>query len=253
MVVLVTGGGSGIGRGIALRFASEGAAIAICDINLDAAKETESMLKGLKSTAKSYVLDVTDYKRVHEVVSDVAKDFGKIDVLVNSAGVTIPGPVLNSTEDEWNTMININLKGTMACSQAAGRIMAEQKSGNIISIASESGKTGKPLFAVYAATKFAVVGFTQGLAAELAPMGVRVNAVCPGIVQTNMWKQLDKDLSRIQGTKEGEALEMRKKAIPLGRLETPEDVAGVVAFLASEDASYMTGQAVNVTGGREVH
>ena len=116
-----------------------------------------------------------------------------------------------------------------------------------------SGKTGKPLFAIYAATKFGVIGFTQGLALELAPFGITVNAVCPGIVRTEMWAQLDRDLARLQGGKEGEALEKRRKSVPLGRLEQPEDVAGVVAFLASRDAGYMTGQAVNVTGGREFH
>jgi NAD(P)-dependent dehydrogenase (short-subunit alcohol dehydrogenase family) len=161
--------------------------------------------------------------------------------------------VVDFKESDWDRMIDINLKGVLRFTQTVARHMVEQKSGKIINMASESGKTAKPLFTVYGTTKFAVVGLTQGLAQELAPYGINVNAVCPGIVNTPMWHGLDRALAKLQGLREGQALEKRRGAIPLGRLEEPEDVAGVVAFLASADADYMTGQSVNVTGGREFH
>jgi acetoin reductase-like protein len=252
-VVIVTGAGRGIGRAIALRFAGEGAHVAVCDVDTAGAEETAGDIRGSGGGAQAYRLDVRNMQDIQAVLDGVLADKGRIDVLVNNAGITIPGPVVDFEEKDWDLTIDINLKGVLRCSQRAARVMVKQKSGCIITIASESGKTGKPLFSIYAATKFAVIGFTQGLAMELAPHGIRVNAVCPGIVRTKMWEELDKSLSKLQGTKVGDALESRRKNIPLGRLEEPEDVAGVVAFLASEDAGYMTGQAINVTGGREVH
>ncbi len=253
MVVMVTGAGRGIGKAIAERFASEGAVAAVCDMSLKTAEETAAAITAAGGKAEAFEMNVQSSDQIQTVIDRLIEKHGKIDVLVNNAGITIPGPVVDFQESDWDLMIDINLKGVLRCSQRVARTMINRKSGSIITIASESGKTGKPLFSLYAATKFAVIGFTQGLAMELAPYGIRVNAVCPGIVRTKMWESLDKDLARLQGTKEGEALELRKKNIPLGRLEEPEDVAGVAAFLASEDARYMTGQSVNVTGGREVH
>jgi len=253
MVVMVTGAGRGIGKAIAERFASEGAVAAVCDMSLETAEETAAAITAAGGKAEAFEMNVQSSDQIQTVIDRLIEKHGNIDVLVNNAGITIPGPVVDFQESDWDLMIDINLKGVLRCSQRVARTMINRKSGSIITIASESGKTGKPLFSLYAATKFAVIGFTQGLAMELAPYGIRVNAVCPGIVRTKMWESLDKDLARLQGTKEGEALELRKKNIPLGRLEEPEDVAGVAAFLASEDARYMTGQSVNVTGGREVH
>ena len=252
-LVMITGGGNGIGRGIAHRFASEGASVAVCDINETAGKTVVEELKAMGAKASFHRVNVTDTSQIEKGVKEVVELYGVIDVLVNCAGITIPGYVIDFKESDWDKMIAINLRGVIDCSQKVARVMVKQGHGNIISISSESGKTGKKLFAIYAATKFAIVGFTQGLAAEMAPHNVRVNAVCPGIVHTDMWKQLDKDLAKIEGIAEGDALTTRVKNIPLGRLETPEDVAGVVAFLASNDAVYMTGQSINVTGGREVH
>lgn len=252
-VVMVTGGARGIGFATVQRFAREGAAVAVCDKDHDGAIRATERLAVVHSASRAYPLDVGSIDSVQAAIDAVVQDYGRIDVLVNNAGITIPGPVVDFSEADWDLMVDINLKGVFRCAQRVARLMQQQGSGRIINISSESGKTGKPLFAIYAATKFGVIGFTQGLAMELAPHGITVNAVCPGIVRTEMWMQLDKDLSRLQGTREGEALEMRRKSIPLGRLQEPEDVAGVVAFLASDDAAYMTGQAVNVTGGREVH
>ncbi len=250
---VVTGAGRGIGRAIALRLASEGASVAIAEIDKASAYGVAEEIRSLGRESLAIEVDVRRMDSVQRMVSETIAAWNRIDILVNNAGITIVGPVLDSTEEEWDRMIEINLKGVLRCSQAVAREMVARKRGKIVNVASESGKVGRPLFAVYAATKFGVVGFTQALAQELAPHGINVNAVCPGIVQTKMWDELDEKLSRLQGLAPGEPLERRRKSIPLGRLETPEDVAGVAAFLASADADYMTGQSVNVTGGRIFH
>ena len=252
-IVMVTGAARGIGKAIAVRFAAEGAHVAVCDVNAELAEATAEEIRGTGRKAIAISLDVRDTGQVDAALQKVVSEFGRLDVLVNNAGITIAKPVVDFDDEEWDRTVEINLKGVFRCARAAARQMISQKGGKIINIASESGKTGKPFFAIYSATKFGVVGFTQALAQELAKFGINVNAVCPGIVHTDMWTELDETLARLQGLKPGESLEARKKNIPLGRLETPEDVAGVVAFLASDDAAYMTGQAVNVTGGREFH
>jgi acetoin reductase-like protein len=252
-IAIITGAGRGIGRAIAMRLAGEGANIAVCDIDADTAAETVAQIKERGVEAIGLQLDVRDRKGIAEMVQTVVDAWGRIDILVNNAGITISKPVTEFDEEEWDRTLDINLKGVFNCSQLVLRKMVEQGSGKIVNIASESGKTARPDFSVYAASKFGVVGFTQGLAQEVARFGINVNAVCPGIVHTAMWEELDRVLAKRKGMKEGEVLASRKALIPIGRLETPEDVAGVVAFLVSDDASYMTGQAVNVTGGREFH
>ena len=250
---MVTGAGRGIGRAIALRLAREGADVAVCDIDTGAAERVAGEVIALGRRGLGVDLDVASRPSVDAAVETIARAWGGIDFLVNNAGITIGGAVVDFAESDWDRMIEINLKGVLRCSQAVARRMIARGSGKIVNVASESGKTAKPLFAVYATTKFAVVGLTQGLAQELAPHRINVNAVCPGIVRTQMWEELDRTLARLQGLKEGEALERRRLSIPLGRLEEPEEVAGVTAFLLSPDADYMTGQSVNVTGGREFH
>jgi meso-butanediol dehydrogenase / (S,S)-butanediol dehydrogenase / diacetyl reductase len=251
--IIVTGSGRGIGKAIARRFAEEGAAVAICDIDRETAEATAAEINDTGGTALAIELDVRSSESVRGMLDAVVAEWGRVDVLVNNAGITIAKPVVEFTEEEWERTLDINLKGVFRCSQLAAVQMITQGGGKIINLSSESGKTAKPNFTIYAASKFGVVGFTQGLAQELAPHGITVNAVCPGIVHTPMWEELDRVLAKRMGKKEGEILATRKEQIPLGRLEQPEDVAGVVAFLASEDANYMTGQSVNVTGGREFH
>ncbi len=251
--IIVTGSGRGIGKAIARRFAEEGAAVAICDIDRETAESTAAEINDTGGTALAIELDVRSSESVRGMLDAVVAEWGRVDVLVNNAGITIAKPVVEFTEEEWERTLDINLKGVFRCSQLAAVQMITQGGGKIINLSSESGKTAKPNFTIYAASKFGVVGFTQGLAQELAPHGITVNAVCPGIVHTPMWEELDRVLAKRMGKKEGEILATRKEQIPLGRLEQPEDVAGVVAFLASEDANYMTGQSVNVTGGREFH
>jgi len=251
--IIVTGSGRGIGRAIARRFAEEGAAVAISDIDRETAEATAAEINETGGRALAIELDVRSSESVRAMLDAVVAEWGRVDVLVNNAGITIAKPVVEFTEEEWERTLDINLKGVFRCSQLAAVQMITQGGGKIINLSSESGKTAKPNFTIYAASKFGVVGFTQGLAQELAPHGITVNAVCPGIVHTPMWEELDRVLAKRMGKKEGEILATRKEQIPLGRLEQPEDVAGVVAFLASDDANYMTGQSVNVTGGREFH
>lgn len=252
-IAIVTGAGRGIGEAISVRLAKEGADIVVADINFNNAKRTVEKIKAIGRRALVVKVDVSKSNDIERMVDLTLEKFGKIDILCNNAGITIINSVVDFKEEQWDRMLNINLKGVFLCSRAVAKIMIKQKSGKIINTSSDSGKTGYALFASYNASKFGVIGFTQGLAKELAPYGITVNAVCPGIVKTKMWDYVDEELGKRWGLPKGEALKMHIKQIPLGRLETPGDVAGVVAFLASKDADYMTGQAINVTGGREMH
>jgi len=252
-IAIVTGAGRGIGEAISIRLAKKGANIVVCDIDFDNAERTAEKIKATGHRSLAIKADVSKSSDVEKMVNLTMEKFGRIDILVNNAGIVIVKPIVELEEGEWDKVINVDLKGVFLCSKAVAKIMIRQKSGKMINISSDSGKTGYALFAHYNAAKFGVIGFTQGLAKELAPYKINVNAVCPGIVGTKMWDYVDERLGRRWGLPKGEALRMHIKQIPLGRLETPEDVAGVVAFLASQDADYMTGQAINVTGGRETH
>jgi len=252
-IAIVTGAGRGIGEAISLRLAKEGADVVVSDIDLDSATQTAKKVKALGRRSLAIRTDVSKSSDVEKMVNLVVSNFGRINILVNNAGIVIVKPVVEFEEEEWDKVIDADLKGVFLCSKAVAKVMIKQGNGKIINISSDSGKTAHAFFTVYSAAKFGVIGFTQGLAIELAPYKINVNAVCPGIVNTKMWEYLDEELGKRLNLSKGEALKKRIQSIPLGRLETPEDVAGVVAFLASQDADYMTGQAINVTGGREVH
>ncbi len=252
-VAIVTGAGRGIGEAISIRLAKEGVDIVVCDIDFNNAQKTAEEIKAIGRQSLVIRTDVSKSSDVEKMVNLAMEKFGRIDILVNNAGIVIVKPIVELEEEEWDKVIDVDLKGIFLCSKAVAKVMINQKSGKIINISSDSGKTGYALFAHYNAAKFGVIGFTQGLAKELAPYKINVNAVCPGIVGTKMWDYVDEQLGRRWGLPKGEALKMHIKQIPLGRLETPQDVAGIVAFLASPDADYMTGQAMNVTGGREMH
>lgn len=252
-IAIVTGGGRGIGEAISIRLAKEDADVVVCDINFDNAQKTAEKIKATGRRSLAIKADVIKSTDVERVVNLTIEKFGRIDILVNNAGTVIVKPIVELEEEEWNKVIDVDLKGVFLCSKAVAKVMIRQKSGKIINMSSDSGKTGYALFASYNAAKFGVIGFTQGLAKELAPYKINVNAVCPGIVGTKMWEYVDEQLGKRWRLSKGEALKMHIKQVPLGRLETPEDVAGVVAFLASQDADYMTGQAINITGGREMH
>ena len=252
-IAIITGAGRGIGEAISIRLAKEGTDIVVCDIDFDNAERTTEKIKTLGRQPLTIKIDVSKSKDVGEMVNLTMKKFGRIDILVNNAGIAIVKPIVEFEEEEWDKVIDVDLKGVFLCSKAVAKIMINQKSGKIINISSSSGKMGTEFFANYAAAKFGVIGFTQGLAKELAPYKITVNAVCPGIIGTKMWDYADEELSKRLGLPKGEAFKKQIQNIPLSRSGTPEDVAGIVAFLVSPEADYMTGQAINVTGGMVMH
>ncbi len=248
--VVLTGGATGIGRRIATRLAEEGCDVAILDVNVAEAERTASMVKEKGRRSLVIETDVADYGQVSSAVDGVLKEFGRIDVLANNAGVISLGRVEEIPVDEWRRVFRINVDGVFHMCKAVVPHLVAQKSGRIINTASWFGKIGKSHYAAYCSSKFAVIGLTQSLALELAPLRINVNAVCPGtIVETAMRDFADRR-SREQGIPTSKE---RETQIPLGRVGLPDDIARVVAFLASDEAHYMTGQAINVTGGLWMH
>lgn len=245
----VTGSGQGIGRAIALRLGSEGADVAVSDVNEDALKGMgeEILSKGRHSLLQK--ADVTKKEEVVKFVERIIHEFGRIDIWVNNAGIISAKPLLDLSEEEWDTVLDINLKGCFICSQVVGEKMKAQNSGRIINISSTGGKIGGILTAHYGASKAGVINLTKSLALLLAPYNVTVNAVCPGVIKTTMWEKLDAEITGHLGLNKGEALRRRINDVPLKRAGTPECIAGLVAYLASDEAYYITGQAINVDGG----
>lgn len=234
-VALVTGGSRGIGHAIAKRFASEGAKVAIvCTTAEGASKAAEAIGNG----CRGYACDVSDNKAVQELVGTVLADFGKIDILVNNAGITRDGLIMRMEEADWDKVLNTNLKGVFNTCKAVARSMMKARYGRIINISSIVGISGNPGQTNYAASKAGVIGFTKALAKEIASRNITVNAIAPGLVETDMSAALPE-----------EAIKVMLSMIPLGRAGKPEDIAGTVAFLAGPDASYITGHVIAVDGG----
>jgi NAD(P)-dependent dehydrogenase (short-subunit alcohol dehydrogenase family) len=247
-VAVITGAGSGIGRGIAGVLAREGAELVLTDLNVAAANDAVAELGGV-----ALEHDVTSWGSAQAVIERVLNDHGRIDVLVNNAGVSKSVPFHELDEAEWDRVNDINAKGVFVTTRAAVAHMMGRRSGAIINISSMVGKEAIPYFVHYCASKFAVIGLTQGLAKELAPYDVNVNAVCPGVVRTPLWEPLLDQLAENKGISRDEAWQEFVEGIPLGRPQEPEDIGEVVAFLASSRARNMTGQGINVTGGMQVH
>lgn len=241
-VALVTGAGRGIGRAIALGLAQAGARVAINDINPDTAERTAREIRDSGGEAVAFAADVANKLAVHTMINSCLERWGRLDILVNNAGVEPKASILTMDEYDWDRTLAVNLKGAFLCSQFAGRVMREQGSGVIVNIASIGGhKIPLKDRAAYCASKAGLVGFTRECAREFAAYGIRVNAVCPGVIETEMTAQLRQNPEQ-----------MRKwlEDIPQGRLGTPEDVVGLVLFLCSEAAAYITGQAIHVDGGK---
>lgn len=252
---LITGAARGIGKGIAEAFAREGCAVAICDIDGAEAQKTADCIRdawGLKSC--SFEVDVGSRDSVSGTVEAVTAELGGIDILVNNAGVSKVVPFLEMEESLWDTTIDVNLKGTYLCCQAVLPQMLVRGEGKIINMSSQSGKKGNAQYGAYCASKFGIIGLTQSLAQEFASEGININAICPGVVFTELWKSPDMidRYAEKRGIHPDEVEGYFKKQIPLGRLGTPEDVANVAVFLASNESDFMTGQALNVTGGTEM-
>ncbi|RAQ94354.1 SDR family NAD(P)-dependent oxidoreductase [Thermogemmatispora tikiterensis] len=248
----ITGAGTGIGRAIALEMVREGADLYITDLDGEAAQRTATEARTLRPEARLYAaaLDVRQGAAVAACIEDAQARLGGLELAVNNAGVSSMARVVDLTEDDWNFNMDVNAKGVFLCCQAEVRAMLHRGGGgSIVNIASMAGKKAAPFLAHYSASKFAVVGFTQALALETAEAGIRVNAVCPGYVRTSMQEREVVWEAQLRGITSEEVIADYLRAIPLGRLEEPEDVARVVTFLLSERAAYMTGLAVDVNGG----
>ena len=237
-VALVTGAAQGIGKAIAMLLARNGADVVVSDINLEKAQETANEIEGMGRRSFAIKVNVADLKDVERMGEAIVEQFGRIDILVNNAGITRDRLILRMTEEDWDAVLDVNLKGTFNCTKAAIRYMSKQKSGKIVSIASVSGEMGNPGQANYAASKAGVIGFTKTIAREFAGRGINVNAIAPGYIQTPMTDAVPE-----------KAKEELKRMIPMERLGKPEDVAQAVLFLVSENSSYITGQVLNVNGG----
>lgn len=237
-VAIVTGAARGIGQAIALKLASEGADLALCDVQKEWLNETASKASALGRRVECYAVDVSNSEAVQAAVSEIEKAFGRIDILVNNAGITRDAFLVRMSEQDWDAVLNVNLKGAFLFTKAVARPMIKQKSGVIVNIASIIGLIGNAGQCNYSASKAGMIALTKSVAKELASRGIRANAVAPGFIQTQMTEKLPEDIRK-----------KMQDAIPMGRLGVPEDVANVVLFLASDESSYVTGQVLSVCGG----
>ena len=238
-VAVITGAARGIGKAIALKFASEGADIAFTDLAIDEiGKATEQEIAALGVRAKGYASNAANFEEAHNVVAEIVKDFGRIDILVNNAGITRDGLMMRMTEQQWDMVINVNLKSAFNFIHAVTPIMMRQKCGSIINMASVVGVSGNAGQCNYSASKAGMIGLAKSIAKELGSRGVRANAIAPGFIITDMTAALSDEVKAEWA-----------KQIPLRRGGTPEDVANVATFLASDLSSYVTGQVIHCCGG----
>jgi sorbitol-6-phosphate 2-dehydrogenase len=260
-VALVTGGGQGLGQAICSRLAREGCNVVVADLNEETAIETAAAITdylqdevGSDRRAIAIKVDVTYEDQVAAMVDRAVTEFGSLDILVSNAGVLFAGEIGEFPADKWRAVMNVNLFGYFLCAKHAARVMVTQRSGAIIQINSKSGKKGSYKNSAYAASKFGGIGLTQSIALELAEYGVRVNAICPGnLLDSPLWvDSLYKQYAEKWGITEEEVRQKYIDQAPMKRGCTYDDVCNMVVFLASDQASYMTGQAINVTGGQEM-
>jgi 3-oxoacyl-(acyl-carrier-protein) reductase len=238
-VALVTGAARGIGKAIALKFASEGADVAFTDLNIDEnGLATQKEIEAFGVKAKGYASNAANFEDAHNVVAEIVKDFGRVDILVNNAGITRDGLMMRMTEQQWDMVINVNLKSAFNFVHALTPVMMKQKSGSIINMASVVGVSGNAGQSNYSASKAGMIGLAKSIAKELGSRGIRANAIAPGFIITDMTAVLSEEVKAEWA-----------KQIPLRRGGTPEDVANTAVYLASDLSSYVTGQVINVCGG----
>ncbi|KGA58441.1 acetoin reductase [Proteus vulgaris] len=249
-VILVTGAAQGIGRGIALRLAKEGADIALVDLKADKLADVAKEIEALGRKTTIFAADISHRDEVFAAVEHAEKTLGGFDVMINNAGIAQVKPLADVTPEDMDRIFKINVNGTMWGIQAASeKFKALGHKGKIINASSIAGHDGFAMLGVYSATKFAVRALTQAAAKEYASAGITVNAYCPGIVGTDMWVEIDERFAEITGAPKGETYKKYVEGIALGRAQTPDDVAALVAFLSSDDSDYITGQAILTDGG----
>ena len=252
--IVVTGGGSGIGEAICIEFANHGANVAVCDINLNAAEKVSKKILNNGKKSIAIRVDVTKENDVREMVLETVKEFGSLEVICNNAGII---PSMKNIEDlpveDWDKIFAVNTKGVFICSKAVIPQMRKQRYGRILNTASQAGKSGIPTLGHYCASKAAVILLTKSLALELATTNIHVNSVCPGSVDTPMTTLESEIVAKMTGGKAETIKQQWTDSVPMKKLASPQDIAKVFVFLASDYADYMTGQAVNVSGGQEMH
>ncbi|HTR58374.1 MAG TPA: glucose 1-dehydrogenase [Casimicrobiaceae bacterium] len=258
-ITLITGSGRGIGRAMALRYAREGATVAVADIEEASARGVAEEIAALRGRADAFRVDVRDPEQSAAMVGRVVDRYGRLDVLINNAGVMRVKPLLELTPEDWDFVNDVNARGLFFALQAGARQMVKQAPagegrprGKIINVASIAGRIGRPMFASYGASKAAAISITQSAAGALAP-DVTVNAICPGVVETEMWRLIDREWTQLDQRPPGSAWQDRIRGIPMGRPETAEDLTGMAVFLASADSDYITGQSYHVDGGLLMH
>jgi len=257
-IALVTGGAQGLGQAICLRLAQEGCHVVVADLKQEQAVQTAGQVVATTGRrAIAVKVDVSDEAQVEALVARTVSEFGRLDILVANAGILIAEEITEFPAEKWRLVMNVNLFGYFLCAKHAARVMKSQKSGVILEINSKSGKKGSFKNSAYAASKFGGIGLTQSIALDLAEYGVRVNAICPGnLLDSPLWTEgpnsLFKQYARNRGVTEEEVRQIYINQVPMKRGCAYEDVCNVVVFLASDQASYMTGQAINVTGGQEM-
>ncbi|WP_035446828.1 acetoin reductase [Asaia prunellae] len=249
-VVLVTGAAQGIGRGIALRLAKDGADIALVDLKTDKLHGVKSEIEALGRKASVFAADVSDRETVYAAIDHTENTLGGFDVMINNAGIAQVNPIAEVMPEEVERIMRINVQGVLwGIQAAAAKFKARKQKGKIINASSIAGHDGFAMIGVYSATKFAVRALTQAASREYASAGITVNAYCPGIVGTDMWVEIDERFAALTGTPKGETYKKFVDGISLGRAQTPDDVAALVAFLAGPDSDYITGQSILTDGG----
>jgi meso-butanediol dehydrogenase/(S,S)-butanediol dehydrogenase/diacetyl reductase len=251
-IALVTGAGQGIGQGIARVLAANGASVAITDLDEMKAQQAAKQVSADGGSANGYALDVTSRGNVLAVVAQVVTDMGGLDILVNNAGIGEARAFLEQTTDSWRAIYDVNVFGVFHCCQAVLPHMVKKRKGNIINISSTAGKRSNAWSTHYGSSKHAVIGITQSLAKEFARDEIRVNAVCPSLLLTPHWDERSRQIADLEGKEPQQVIAERIERIPLGRPQTSEDVGNLVAFLVSEEASSITGQAISVAGGTDL-
>jgi acetoin reductase-like protein len=248
-VAIVTGAASGMGRAIAQGYAREGATVVLADINEAGAQKAAAEIETAGGKVRAVAFDVTDIATHKALVEAMVKDFGTLDILVNNAGIGLIKRIWEYTEEEWDRLFDVNVKGLFFLSAEASKPMMEQRSGKMVNLASVSGRDVDPMAACYCATKASVISVTQSFAKALAPYGITVNGMAPGIVDTPYWKQVDRQYGEILGKEPGEFFKELSTLPLLGRASVPTDVVALAVFLASSGSDYMTGQTIGIDGG----